>query len=278
MTWQAVARKDFRDSIRSNWLIGLTVIFALLVSLAAAGVSLLGDVTSSDVVGLLNGLLVTTLVPLLALVVSYAGVAGERDSGSLKVLLSLPHAREDVVFGKFVGRSGAMAVAVVVGFVLPGVVLALLVPFEALNYLGFVVFVVGLATVFVAIGTGMSALAPTQRRALAAALAFYFVFVIFWVLFQTIGVFTLVFLQQGWPSWLPFGLQEFQTGYRVVNPTGSFKILATAFLNDLLFAPTVPEQSGVQPRDVQVSSLLMLVFWTVGPLAAGLWRFEDADL
>jgi len=278
MTWQAVARKDFRDSVRSYWLIGLTAIFTLLVSLAAGGLSLLGDVTSSGVVNALNGLLVTTLVPLLALVVSYAGIAGERDSGSLKVLLSLPHAREDVVFGKFLGRSAAMAVAVVVGFLLPGVVLALLVPFEALNYLGFILFVVGLATVFVAIGTGMSALASTQRRALAATLAFYFVFVIFWVLFQTIGVFTLLVLQQGWPAWMPVTLQEFQTGYRVVNPTGSFKILTGAFLNDLLFAPSVPSEGSVRSRGVQVASLLMLVFWTVAPLAVGLWRFEDADL
>jgi ABC-2 type transport system permease protein len=275
MTWQAVARKDFRDSIRSYWLIGLTAIFTLLVSLAAAGVSLLGPVSSSAVLGLLDGLLIATTVPLLALVVSYAGIAGERDSGSMKLLLSLPHAREDVVFGKFLGRATAMSVAVFVGFLLPGVVLALLVPFEAVKYLGYVVFVASLSTVFVAIGIGMSALASTQRRALAAALAFYFLFAIVLVLFNTLGLFTRPLLMQAWPEPAGITFDQFFLGFRVVNPVGAFKILAGSFLADQLFAPAV--ENGFD-RTTQVSALLMQLFWIAGSLAVGLWRFQDADL
>jgi len=67
-------------------------------------------------------------------------------------------------------------------------------------------------------------------------------------------------------------------GTGTIDPAPIRNRILTDHASDLLFAPTIPENAGVQPRDVQVSSLLMLVFWTVGPLAAGLWRFEDADL
>lgn len=285
MTWQVVAHKDFQDAVRSRWLWALAGIFVALVSAVSLGAGyFLQDVGSSDILSVMNGLLVTTLVPLISLVVGYGAVAGERESGSLKLLLSLPHSRLDVVVGKVVGRSAVMAVAVTVGFLLPAVVLAILVPlgqvasFDAFEFVGFTAFVVVLAAVFVAIAVGISALARTQKQAIAGALGFYFLFVTFWVLFQTVGFVGLIIISQGWPGWMPLSLQETQNVFRVVNPTGAFKILTTAFLNDALFAPQTADVRGVRPRNLQVSAVSMLLFWLLFPVLVGLWRFEETDL
>jgi len=114
MSWLVVARKDFEDSIRSRWLIGLTALFVGLVALIAAvslRLSTGGQTISTNAFlsGNFMGLLSGTLVPLIALVIAYNSVSGEWKSGSLKLLLSLPHSRADVVFGKVAGRSAALS-------------------------------------------------------------------------------------------------------------------------------------------------------------------------
>jgi ABC-2 type transport system permease protein len=55
--------------------------------------------------------------PIVGVVVGYNAVSGGRESGSLKLLLSLPHSRADVVFGKVVGRGAALSLAVFAGVV-----------------------------------------------------------------------------------------------------------------------------------------------------------------
>lgn len=278
MSWQAIAQKDFEDSVRSYLLWSLTALFLVLVSLAVLILGYVtGNATSSAIINALNGVLVTTLVPLIALVVAYGAVVGERESGSLKILLSLPHSRADVVLGKVLGRSAAMALPIFVGFLLPGLAL-LLTPtqFDLLRYVGYILFVVGLATVFVAIATGISAAASSQRRAIAGVIGFYFLFVPLWVVVQSPLQIYLTLINPGALDAVPISPKDLLLSLRLFNPTGSFKMLVGAFLNGALFAPAPPQ--NVKPRGVQLSALAMLLLWTFAPPLLGLLRFEERDL
>lgn len=287
MTWDDVARKEFQDAVRSRWLWGLSLVFLLLVTAMATLLSVLPkgfislvlfvppeqvrQVSAGLVLFALNGSLVTPLVPLIALVVSYGAVSHERETGSLKVLLALPHSRADVVVGKLVGRAATIGAAVVVGFLLPGVVMAATVPFAAVEYLGYVALVVLLATTFVAIGVGISAAAGSQQRALIATLAFYLVFITLWFALQSVGFLAMSMLAGGWPGWMPLSLQETVRAVRVANPTGAFKVVSGAWLSGTLFAPAAD-------RGLQLAAVAMLAFWLTAPIAVGLRRFEAVDL
>lgn len=55
------------------------------------------------------------LIPLVGLALAYDTIAGERESGTLRLLIGLPNSRAEVVFGKFVGRTGVIAVSILVG-------------------------------------------------------------------------------------------------------------------------------------------------------------------
>ncbi|WP_251328924.1 ABC transporter permease subunit [Haloplanus pelagicus] len=274
MTWSAVARKDFEDAIRSRWVAGLSALFVLLVSLAAYLVRPEpGETISSNAV--LNSLvvrdaLVTTLVPLLALVVAYKAVVGERESGSLKLLLSLPHSRADVVFGKVIGRAGAIAGPIAVGFLLPAVILLVAPPitFDAISYVGYTLLTAILGVVFVSIAVGFSAAASSSRRAVAGAIGIYFLFVPLWgaVRFPL----QLYLGMGGGPSWLPLTGQQVLRMLTLINPTGSFKTVSNAFLQGGLFT-----QGDV---NMQVSATLMLVLWILVPPLLGLLWFREADL
>jgi ABC-2 type transport system permease protein len=274
MSWQAIARKDFEDAVRSRWVLGLSVLFVLLVAAAAyitrpAG----GGTASSNAV--LNSLvvrdaLVTTLVPLIALVSAYGSVVGERSSGSLKLLLALPHSRADVVFGKVLGRAGAIAVPIAVGFLLPAVALLVApgIQFEAASYFGFTLLVALLGVVFVAIAVGFSAAMSSTRLAVAGAVGVYFLFVPLWgaVRFPI----QLYFGLSGGPSWLPVSGQQFVQFLTLLNPTGSFKTISGAFLNGSLF-------TGGEAR-IHVAAAAMLLAWLLVPPLLGLLRFESEDL
>ncbi|MDZ5812296.1 ABC transporter permease subunit [Halorubrum sp. AD140] len=272
MSLAAVAEKDFQDAVRSRGMIALVAVFSLLVSAFAfvvrpggqGGEQFATEMLLSFFVG---PFLVTTLVPLVGVVVGYNAVSGERESGSLKLLLSLPHSRADVVFGKVVGRGAALALAVLAGFLLPAVVLIVApVSFNAGAYLGYTVFAAALGIVFVAIAVGFSAAATTQRRALIGGIGIYVLFVLLW------GAVTGQFLDAASPILdpLPVSTQQIGVFLQVANPTTGVEVLTNAFLGEQLF-------SGERINQ-QVSAVSMLVFWTIAPPLVGLWKFDADDL
>ena len=277
MSLVAIAEKDFQDTVRSRGMLILVALFSALVAVFAAvirpggpgGEQFATEFLLSFAVG---PFLVTTLVPLVGVVVGYNAVSGERESGSLKLLLSLPHSRADVVFGKVVGRGAALSLAVFAGFLLPAVVLialswsGYLPTFNAGAYLGYTVFAAVLGVVFVAIAVGCSAASSTQRRALIGGVAIYVLFVMLW------GAVTGQFLDaaSGLVDPLPVSTQQVGVFLRVANPTTGVELLSNAFLGEQLFSGDRVNQ--------QISAVSMLVFWTIAPPLAGLWKFDNDDL
>ncbi|EMA65986.1 ABC transporter [Halorubrum aidingense JCM 13560] len=276
MSLVAIAEKDFQDTVRSRGMLILVALFSLLVAVFAAvlrpgGPS--GEFATEFLLSFAVGpFLVTTLVPLVGVVVGYNAVSGERESGSLKLLLSLPHSRADVVFGKVVGRGAALSLAVFTGFLLPAVVLIALSQlgqlstFNAGAYLGYTVFAAVLGVVFVAIAVGCSAAATTQRQALIGGVSIYVLFVLLW------GAVTGQFLDaaSGLVDPLPVSQQQVGVFLQVSNPTTGVELLSNAFLGEQLF-------SG-EGLNQQISAVSMLVFWTIAPPLAGLWKFDGDDL
>jgi ABC-2 type transport system permease protein len=277
MSLAPIAEKDFQDAVRSRGMLALAALFSLLVAAFAVVVRPTGQGTEQFATELLlqffvGRFLVTPLVPLVAIVVGYNAVSGERESGSLKLLLSLPHSRADVVFGKVIGRGAALSLAVFTGFLLPGLVLfaleqtGALAAFNVGSFLGYTVFAAVLGVVFVAISVGFSAAASTQRRALIGSVGIYVLFVLLW------GAVTGQFLNaaSGVIDPLPVSQQQVSVFLRAANPTSAVELLSSAFLGGQLLSGQTVNQ--------QISAVSMLVFWTIAPPLVGLWTFDAADL
>jgi ABC-2 type transport system permease protein len=268
-----VARKEFQDAVRSRVLWGVVAVIAVMTGLSASLSAFVpaleaGPETAIGGASQFAGL----LVPIVALVAAALSIAGERESGSLKVLLGLPVSRGTVMLGKFLGRSGVVALGVGVGFGLSGVVVLLfygrlpLGPFFAT--LGLTVL---LGVVFVGIALGISALSPTRARAMTLAVGAYLGLTLLWDLFPT-GVHLSLTGQlpgESVPAWFLF-LQS-------VSPTGAY----TAVIRDVLSwgAPAV----GAGPGGLSILlhtgvPLFLLTAWTIVPMAVGFARFRRADL
>jgi ABC-2 type transport system permease protein len=278
-----IAKKEFEDAVRSRWLLALAGLFVLTATaFMLIGAQFLGSgegntFTSSVVLQFMNGGFTTGLVPLIALVIAYSAVVGERQSGSLKLLLSLPHSRADVVAGKVIGRTAAVAVPLFFGFLLPALIAAVgPLQFALLEYVGYLLLMILLAAMYVAIAVGFSASTASGTVAVAGAVGVYFFFTI--VLGGITGAIPFVFGLGGAPDWLPITVGELQLVLRLLNPSGAFKIVSGEFLRGTLFATATAASEQRYVFSTEISALVMQAAWVLLPPLLGLLRFENTDL
>lgn len=296
MSWQAIARKDFADSIRSWWVLALSALFVVVFVIPAYFIGRESDViadqvgaetiTSDAFVSILSSF-VAFLIPIVAIVLAYAAVAGERDSGTLKLLLALPHSRRDVVLGKIVGRSAVIVLPILVGFLAAAVVFLITpVSLEVGNFVAFALLSALLGVVFVCLAVGISAAAGTRRRAMLGNVGVYVTFALFWASFAE----GLVSLLDEYTD-VGFGvLIELQLATRLLNPVDAYQSLAAIlWTGDELgarvslfdgFAGQIYAQE-LDPLAWYFSDpvvALLFLAWLVVPPVLGYLSFRDADL
>ena len=138
---KVIAAKEFRDRIRNRWVIAVATIFtAFALAITYFGSAQQGEVGVHNIEVTIASLvsLVIYLIPLIALILGYDAIVGERERGSLDLLLSMPITRLELILGKFFGLSAALASATLAGFGLVGLMLAYQINLEALyHYVGF---------------------------------------------------------------------------------------------------------------------------------------------
>ncbi|ELZ95296.1 ABC-type copper transport system, permease protein [Haloferax mucosum ATCC BAA-1512] len=307
MTVESVARKDFRDALRSRWLIGLTLFFALLIGGSTAlfyGVLLKGAGANSETLfglttapgGLFSfsyaGMLGFVLA-LIALVTAHGSLIDERESGTIKLLLSLPNSRRDVVFGKLVGRTLVVLVSMLVGFVIAMFAMLFLggqVMFA--SYAGQVALSGLLATSFVSIGIWLSATSTSQRQALFGTFGLYFIFAVLWSTVAT-GVPRVVnwaMDQLGLGTLSMTQVIEMRLFIKYLNPLRAYETLVAELYGPAvaarLFKASLGERltiKGVFEESLPFYFngwfiLAILLAWIVVPPILGYLSFRKADL
>lgn len=278
MSLRAVTRKEFQDSIHSFSLLGLTLLFTLfagwLTALQFIPRGFRESAVNPTTLALLNSMRQPALffVPLVGLALGYNSIIGERETGTIKVILGLPNTRNEVVLGKFVGRGAVLLTAILVSYMAVGLTaLALYDSFSVWIFATYTVLTVLYGLVYIAIGIALSASVDSQIRALSAAGFFYGLFLLVWDVFvagiatATVG-YTLP--QTGGPPWLQ--------ALFMLNPSTAFAYATRAVIPEyreisILFDPTVFYlQDWV--------GFVVLALWITVPLALGYQRFNTDDL
>lgn len=114
-----VAGQEIRAGLRNRWVVATTLLLAALaLSLTLLGSAPTGTVGADPLAVVVVSLasLSIFLLPLIALLISFDAIVGEHERGTLLLLLSHPVARWQVLLGKFLGQSGILAVATVLGY------------------------------------------------------------------------------------------------------------------------------------------------------------------
>jgi len=236
-TWYVVAKKEFKDTVRSKGLWVLSLVFLVLFVVPLLGVvfDFLGLGRAAQVSGtgaLINTIylnLVALLLPLIAMFIGYAALTRERESGSLKVLLSLPFSRRDVIIGKVVGRCAVVTLPLLAALALTALLLvSMSIPFDPVLYGLFVLFTVGLALVMVSIAVSISGAVPSGRWSLVVNFFAYFYFSFVWNSLAN-GLGNVMQNQLGMGGSIRWQITLF---VKLLSPTQAYKTLVNSRIAD----------------------------------------------
>lgn len=261
-----VAAKEWRDRLRSRWVLAMALVFAvfaLVVSYFGAAQQGVVGVRSVEITVTSLVSLVIYLVPLIALILGFDAVVGERERGTLDLLLSLPLTRAELLLGKYLGLAAALTLATLGGFGLGGAVVLWQLPWDALyHYGGFVLSAWLLGLVFLSIAVALSVVSSERSRASGLAIAVWFFFVL---IFDLLLLGLVVAGGGAAGPWLPYLL--------LLNPTDVFRVLN-------IFGDEGARQmyglGSLFPQTLTDPWILgaVMLAWIVVPLSFASWRFR----
>ena len=270
LTWhqmQALAAKEFRDRLRNRWVLAVAVVFTafslLITYFGSAAQGQIGprsiELTIASLVSL-----VIYLIPLIALLLGFDAIVGERERGSLDLLLALPITRLELLLGKYLGLALALTLSTVAGFGVVALIMARHLSANALyHFVGFVLSSVLLGLAFLSLAVLLSVLARERTRASGLAIATWFFFVL---------VFDLLLLGLLVTTGGQFASDAF-AWLLLLNPADVFRILNVFSLDDVRtlygLASVVPASLG---NPLTMGGVMLA--WIALPLALAHWRFK----
>ncbi len=262
-----IAAKEWRDRTRDRWVLAIALVFTVLsLSIAYFGGAGQGAVglrsTETTIASLVS--LVIYLVPLIALLLGFDAIVGERERGSLELLLSHPVRRVELLLGKYLGLGAALASATLAGFALVAVLLYQRSGVDALVlYAGFVGSSVLLGLAFLSLAMLLSVLARERTRASGMAIAAWFFFVL---------VFDLLLLGVMVASGGRYGGDV--VAYALLfNPADVFRIFNVFSMEEIRswYGLTTLAPAAMGKPALMAGALGV---WILAPLAIANWKFK----
>lgn len=268
---KALAKKEFLDTIRDSWTLAIACIFAIIsMAISYFGLVSQGQTGLQNFEVTITSLmsLVIYLVPLIALLLGYSAISGEREQGSLAVLLSQPLTRGEVIAGKFMGLALALATATLFGFGATGLLIMWRTGTQGwVNYLYFLLSSVVLGLIFLSIGLLISVLSQKKAGAAAGAIFLWFFFTFIYDL-MLLGL-LMTLSKQMKVAWLAVLL--------FLNPGDVFRLTNLLHLENLRV--TMGLINLVSPQ-LMNGGLMALIFaaWIIIPLVISVYAFKEQDI
>ncbi|RME55458.1 MAG: ABC transporter permease [Caldilineae bacterium] len=268
MTWRVIvtlAGHELRASLRNRWFMLYATAFAVLAAALSAfslsGAGMFGFAGfGRTAASLIN--LTLLIVPLMGVTVGAAGLAGERERGTLAYLLAQPVGRLEVLLGKFVGLAAALLAALLLGFGLSALLIARQGGgVDASRYLALVGFALLLALVSLSLGLLISAWSRTAPLATGVSLFVWLALVFFGDLGLMGGAIAMK---------LDIGVLF---GLALANPLQVFKIATVYALQASLEVLGPAGLFAIRTYGAGLMTLLVSVLaaWMLVPLAGAYW-------
>ena len=271
-----IAKKEFMDSIRNKWIIFLTLIFIILIIVfsyvaGGPGGELLGDIESTAIfmVGVTS-----LLIPLIAIILGFATISGEAESGALYVVISYPVRRIEILLGKLIGLGSVLSVSILIGFGIGGSVIALTSGIDSIaNYISFIFLSIFMGFIYLSLAILGSAISKTRTRSIGfGLLAFFWAMiygtVIFAVLYATGNSFENI------PDWF-FNSVVFSPAD--MHQTAIMRVFGITEINMGMGAG--PGLSFVIPEFLSLGLLLTAhIIWLIVPLSLAYYFFKKRDI
>jgi Cu-processing system permease protein len=268
-----IGRQEFTLNRRNRWVLCFSGLFSILTLIIAyfgmvtSGYAGFQDFirTAASIVNLAG-----FLIPLFALLLGVFSFTSNTEY--LELLSTQPLSRSRVLLGKYLGLVMTVLVASVVGFGLPGIIIALVIgPAGALSYLVVVGYSLLLALVFTGISVLISLLSGRTQLSVGIALG---VWILFEVVYGVVMLATTLYLTPG-------ALQVVLIGGLLGNPIDTVRVLSLLQVGGVhLFGPggaTLIKLTG-SATVASMIGLLGVALWAVAPVLCSIRVFRTQDL
>ena len=263
-----ITQKELQDARRNRWyLIYVLVFTGLSLALAWLGMTGLGDYglagfgrTAASIINI-----VLLIVPLMGLTLGAISLAGERERNTLLYLLAQPVTQLEVLLGKYLGLGIALFTALVFGFGISGILIAIqggsaeIKMYSLMVLLAFLLALVSLSLGFL--------ISSTVRKGSTAISIALFV----WLLLLVFGDLGLM----GTAMVLKLGVSQLFT-LTMLNPMQIFKIAAILNIRGSLEVLGPAGIYALRTYGAQLMPVLVAVLlaWTLVPLGLAYTAFR----
>ena len=220
-----IAKKEFMDNFRNNWIIALSAILAILALLASYFSS--RDLEWQDFEFTIRIIImpVQFLIPIIGLILGYATVVGEIEKGSMGSLLSHPVTRNEVILGKFLGLGSVIFTTIFIGFGIAGIIIAINISNPDVGlYLLFIIASILLGLAFMSLALLFSSFFKKRSSAMAGVIMLWIFFNMLWGFLM----FGLLISTSGGSLSTPDWFYQVQ----LVNPTVAYSYINTSFIEN----------------------------------------------
>ncbi len=291
-TWRHVAAKDFEDAVRSKLLWGITLAIAVLMAIFMI-VAYAADGGEVEPIGAFTflGAWSQFFVPLIALIVGYMALVGERRSGSLRVLMSYPFSRLELVTGKVLGRALVVSIAIASGFVAVSALAVAVIGVPPLqDALAITLLTLALGLTFTATAVGISAGTRSRGAAMALAVGVFFLLFVLWDAVAVGAYFAVTGSRPG------LQVEPWYLFVRQLNPIEAFRVALSSIAGEYVWPlvnlglEDIPAETATDRRvaarvDGDLPFYLepwmagiVFAMWAVVPTVLGYARFRRTDI
>ena len=267
-----IAKKEYMDNVRNKWILALTIIFIIL-TLVISFVHGRGELTGAEatVIGLMS--ISTLLVPIIAIMLGYAAISGEVETGSLSVVLAHPVKRFDVLVGKYIGLGSVLATSILLGFGIAGIMIMVSDASNAAGYLIFICLTILLGLVYLGLSICFSAILKRRVASLGAGIGLFFWAMIIGMVIMGIFLATggdLMDLGTGMPDWM-------WSSMMVLSPSDMYQ---TATMLGFGLRELAVMGFGISvPEFITVGKLLVIfATWILTPFFIADYFFKNRDI
>lgn len=271
----SIAKKEIMDSVRSKWIIILSIFFAIL-AITSSYFSSTGT-GWRDFEYAMRGMIlfIQFLIPIIGLALGYASVKKEVETGTMNALISFPVTRIEIIIGKFIGLSTVLASSVFLGFIISGVIIVLNVQnanFE--TYFIFIMESILLGLTFLSFSMFFSVITKRRSQAMGASIFLWLFFLIIWgVIISGLMILTDIdmVLSANEADWI--------FSFNMLNPLSAYVALIALNVNFVPSFLTISSSSQYFPDFYNEPSLIfVLVFWILLMLVLSCFIFNRQDV
>lgn len=290
--WIAVAKKEYLENVRNAWVVTVSLVFLAITLLTAWLISALGqDARPAGSADAAFGQVVITLSamqtfggflpPILALMLGFATLAGERESGSLGLLTAQPISRTEILLGKWIGLWGVLATAIIVGYGIGGTIVVTRAGAGWLGVQALLVFLgatLAWTAAWTSITVFLSALFARRGTAIAGSIGIWFLFGGFVWTIITFGIVAIA--TGGSPLEGTDSLPGWVVITQILNPNQVYDGLLTAGIENFGLGFDLAGVAREALRDVYAVGLFSVAMaaWIALPLFAANALFQRRDI